>query len=767
MLTYRYPGPKPFSTEEASIFFGRSEDVEKLMRRIQQEQLLVLYGKSGLGKSSLLNAGLIPKIHEQRKIGELTYHPLSIRFNAWTEERKERPVTRVKSYLEDIQKSTYLDKLLPDDKSLWGYFKRYQILHPLQSDFVLLFDQFEELFTFPEDQIQDFRDQLSELLYARIPQRYRNAYKEQKGRLTEEEQEALFKPLFKPLNVRAILAIRSDRMHELGELSDKLPAILRERYHLQPLSLAQAQAAIVAPAEQQEEGIDFYTPTFSYHPQALTQILDHLSQQGKTEIESFQLQAICQYVERSLVKGKELKEIQANDLGELSQVFKNYYDELVASLGTEEVQASVRSLIEDGLIFGTEENSRRVSLIAEQIQVRYKIDLPLLNQLVDSHIIRREPDVKGGFLYELAHDTLMAPVLAARERRKAREERERLEREQAKALLEEKKRRDRLTRIISIGGVIIALQIVLITWAFRNQGEAQANAKVSEATLNFLVQKDFSTGLRNLNIAAEKRWDKNQILYDYAMWYEHAFDADSMEIGAQMLINATQTTVATDSFQRIYFQAANYYRDIFRFDWVDTFLMVAQDQAFDAEAITALYLSTAFTARWVRKDGMAREYMEGLGAWKRMRIEFTDDLDGDLKALYERLAIPYQNPREVLVAGGRFMMGRDTLLEPDGGMDELPRHPVRLDTFWMGKYEVTWKEYVAFLNAIKDTLDFDRLYDERWIYWERDSAETGMYAAIWRIQDSIPGNIGYWIGFIFPPNPKGIHRSTSVSRHGR
>ncbi|MEO1586492.1 MAG: SUMF1/EgtB/PvdO family nonheme iron enzyme, partial [Bacteroidota bacterium] len=711
MLTYRYPGPKPFATEEADIFFGRSEDVEKLMRRIQQEQLLVLYGKSGLGKSSLLNAGLIPKIHEQRKIGELTYHPLSIRFNAWTEERKERPVTRVKSYLEDIQQSTYLDKLLPDDKSLWGYFKRYQMLHPLQSDFVLLFDQFEELFTFPEDQIQDFRDQLSELLYARIPQRYRNAYKEKKGRLTEEEQEALFKPL----NVRAILAIRSDRMHELGELADKLPAILRECYHLQPLSLAQAQAAIVAPAEQKEEGIDFYTPTFSYHPQALTQILDHLSQQGKAEIESFQLQAICQYVERSLVKGKELKEIQANDLGELSQVFKNYYDELVASLGTEEVQASVRSLIEDGLIFGTEENSRRVSLIAEQIQVRYKIDLPLLNQLVDSHIIRREPDVRGGFLYELAHDTLMAPVLAARERRKAREERERLEREQAKALLEEKKRRDRLTRIISIGGVIIALQVMLITWAFRNQGEAQANAKVSEATLNFLVQKDFSTGLRNLNIAAEKRWDKSQILYDYAMGYQRAFDADSMEIGAQMLIKATQATVATDSFQHIYFQAANYYRDIFRFDWVDTFLMVAQDHAFDEEAITALYLSTAFTARWVRKDGVAREYMEGLGAWKRMRIEFTDNIDSDLKALYEGLAIPYQNPREVLVAGGRFMMGRDTLLEPDGDMDELPRHPVRLDSFWMGKYEVTWKEYVTFLNAVKDTLDFDRLYDEGWI----------------------------------------------------
>jgi len=60
---YRYPGSKPFEASEKNLFFGREDDIERLSESIQVEQLLVLYGKSGLGKSSLLNAGVLPKLH--------------------------------------------------------------------------------------------------------------------------------------------------------------------------------------------------------------------------------------------------------------------------------------------------------------------------------------------------------------------------------------------------------------------------------------------------------------------------------------------------------------------------------------------------------------------------------------------------------------------------------------------------------------------------------------------------------------------------------
>ena len=62
---YRYPGLKPFSAEEKHIFFGREQDIDQLSKLIRIESPIVLYGKSGLGKSSLLSAGVIPQLEKK------------------------------------------------------------------------------------------------------------------------------------------------------------------------------------------------------------------------------------------------------------------------------------------------------------------------------------------------------------------------------------------------------------------------------------------------------------------------------------------------------------------------------------------------------------------------------------------------------------------------------------------------------------------------------------------------------------------------------
>jgi len=84
----RYPGLKPFTDKEQKIFFGRDEDREKLLQKIKLEQIVVLYSKSGLGKSSLLNAGVVPEIIEQnyalpfkRILNELFAHNQQIKPN--------------------------------------------------------------------------------------------------------------------------------------------------------------------------------------------------------------------------------------------------------------------------------------------------------------------------------------------------------------------------------------------------------------------------------------------------------------------------------------------------------------------------------------------------------------------------------------------------------------------------------------------------------------------------------------------------------------
>ncbi len=56
----------------------------------------------------------------------------------------------------------------------------------------------------------------------------------------------------------------------------------------------------------------------------------------------------------------------------------------------------------------------------------------------------------------------------------------------------------------------------------------------------------------------------------------------------------------------------------------------------------------------------------------------------------------------ILVEGGTFMMGRDASKDKTNSMefkDELPRHEINLNSFYIGKYEVTVKEYKVFVNA--------------------------------------------------------------------
>lgn len=60
-----YPGPMPFKTEEANLFFGREREARDLMALLSTNPVILLYAQSGSGKSSLINARLIPMLHKK------------------------------------------------------------------------------------------------------------------------------------------------------------------------------------------------------------------------------------------------------------------------------------------------------------------------------------------------------------------------------------------------------------------------------------------------------------------------------------------------------------------------------------------------------------------------------------------------------------------------------------------------------------------------------------------------------------------------------
>ena len=178
------------------------------------------------------------------------------------------------------------------------------------------------------------------------------------------------------------------------------------------------------------------TQPFRYSEEAARHILDFLQETERDATEGIaeanmarsvdpsQLQIICQYVERRVLPDKgiapdgEVVTIEAADLGGaegLRGVLGDFYRRTVGTF-PQSTQRSVHRLCEEGLI---SKSGRRLSLEREEIRAQYGVSPAVLHDLVDQRLLRVEPRV-GSEYYELAHDTLVKPILADRfERRKA------------------------------------------------------------------------------------------------------------------------------------------------------------------------------------------------------------------------------------------------------------------------------------------------------------------------------------------------------------
>lgn len=174
---FRYPGVQPFSKEQKAQFFGRDDDRERLLDLIFLEKLTVLFGKSGYGKSSLLNAGILPRMEEESVRNRRRYIPITVRFNLWTDKQDsllQKFMFHVSHTLEPLRVNKIARVIPGVPDTLWSQLKFAEVGSgkngaDLPITFVLIFDQFEEFFSYPLTQQQDFKRQLAELLYADVP----------------------------------------------------------------------------------------------------------------------------------------------------------------------------------------------------------------------------------------------------------------------------------------------------------------------------------------------------------------------------------------------------------------------------------------------------------------------------------------------------------------------------------------------------------------------------------------------------------------------
>jgi predicted AAA+ superfamily ATPase len=88
--TAPYQGLQPFAEEDAAWFFGRDTERTILVANLMAARLTLVYGGSGVGKSSILRAGVVHQLREQEQAAGQTPRLLVVYFDEWSGGKRQR-----------------------------------------------------------------------------------------------------------------------------------------------------------------------------------------------------------------------------------------------------------------------------------------------------------------------------------------------------------------------------------------------------------------------------------------------------------------------------------------------------------------------------------------------------------------------------------------------------------------------------------------------------------------------------------------------------
>jgi hypothetical protein len=389
-----WPGLFSYTEEQAHLFFGREAETDELLRLIQRETLTVLFGRSGLGKTSLLRAGVFPRL---RRDG---FFPVFIRLDYAPQAAGLAEQVRV--HTESAARSSGIDiesaQQAPQNETLWEYFRRIHIWGTRNDRLtpVLVLDQFEEFFTLGSGRQRDsgFFVELADLAENRIPDVVRQ----------RAERSGERKPLEAGVpNYKIVLSLREDFAWLLDTLRPILPAVMRNRFKLPPLDAARGLEIVRNAFKQwvsEEVARDIIEAVIS-------------SRRGEgsggaaDEVEPAYLNVMCnELFERMVAAGQTqiTRELVASEKG---GILESLYERSLSGFDD-----SVRRFVEDHMVTPA---GFRATVPVEEAR-REGISDDDLQKLVDRHFLQFE-DHWGTKHVELAHDLLTEYVKKSRERR--------------------------------------------------------------------------------------------------------------------------------------------------------------------------------------------------------------------------------------------------------------------------------------------------------------------------------------------------------------
>src|SRR2546423_1296196 len=375
-----YVGPRALALGEP--IYGREREVLDLRDLLIAERIVLLYSPSGAGKTSLIQAGLIPEMERE----EFTVLPIMRVGKNPTGTAGNRYLTSAILSLEE--------KFAPGDGSLpvadvartsfADYLERKEEFLPSGNSKLLIFDQFEEILT-----VDPLDQEGKAEFFAQVGVVLRNTSR------------------------WALFSIREDYVAALDPYTRAVPTRLKANLRLDLLSPDAARLAIEEPARN--EGVSFTAEATSRLIDDLRRVMVR-SRAGTFErrlgpyVEPVHLQVVCsQLWEKPRSNPSQIGVEEVATIGDVDSALAEYYAAHVGKIarGTAVKEKAIREWFDRSLI--TESGIR--SEVMWQPGGSEGLNDAAIDALEAAHLVRKE-ERRDAIWLELSHNRLVTPIRA-------------------------------------------------------------------------------------------------------------------------------------------------------------------------------------------------------------------------------------------------------------------------------------------------------------------------------------------------------------------
>lgn len=502
-----YKGLQPYTEGDRAFFFGRERDAQVVISNLYAAPLTVFYGASGVGKSSVLLAGAVPLLKQERNVSIVVFRNWQDpNFLSQLKQCTLEAVSSVAGRQIEADFSLSLDEFLSS------------LQRTARGLLFFIFDQFEEYF-----------------LYNPIA-----------ANAESFESEFALAVNRRDVNVNFLVSMREDGLSKLDRFQSRIPTLMSNMLRLEHLDRAGARDAIVGPLEVYNRQLPDGQTQVSIEDPLVKAILNDLrgvkvtSEQtsegalqdsspgsSNAEIETPLLQMVMTRLwdEERQANSNVLRLATFEKLGRAANIARTHLDNMMARLSDSERNDAAR-------VLRYMVTPSRTKIAQEAGALASWAELPeaqvqaILTRLSgpDMRILRTVQAPGRPDQHEIFHDVLAGAILDWRRRYDALRAEERVRQEEQDRIAEEREKAERLEQkkrsrrqSLTIGCLSIVVFVMALVVGFAVWQYVKANHAVAEAKQKNIELESDRHLQKGVAFTARRRFDEAIQEYDEAL----------------------------------------------------------------------------------------------------------------------------------------------------------------------------------------------------------------------------------------------------------